>query len=68
MSLDINPDRYRREAAKCRRAAASAVEPTVREQWEALAAEYDALVASAQALSLFRNLRGRTPEKPPKKH
>lgn len=54
MLLSIDANRYRREAEKCRRAAASAVDRQVREQWLLLAAEYDALVGSADALSVTR--------------
>lgn len=57
MLLSIDANRYRREAEKCRRSAASAADREVREQWLLLAAEYDALVGSADALSVTRRAR-----------
>ncbi len=66
MPLSVSIERYRREAEKCRRLAGSAVDRGVREQWLALAAEYDALVDSAAALTIGG--RTRRPEPPDATH
>lgn len=54
MPLNVQVERYRREAERCRLKAREARDPVIRETWAALSEEYDGLARSAAGLNWFK--------------
>ena len=46
---NLEAERFRREAERCRRLAAETKDPTIREQWLAMATEYERLASRYEA-------------------